>query len=305
MKERKLEARRTGRPRRSRRRKPFWPLYALNILLLIFAAAQVTRATRMEEPEPRTEMETLLDSREDIQAPVIQGAVDMTFRVGDTAAYFRGVTAEDDRDGSPRLEVDSTRVDLSAPGVYPLYYTARDASGNETRLEVSVTVLPRETEEDGTIDLAVEEILAGILTRDMTRRQQVEAIYAWAKEHIRYAGHTSRVDYRQAGYETITSGEGDCYGYFAATKLMLEALEIPNVDVCKVKRSDDDSEHFWSLVSVDGGATYYHFDATPRVGQTEELCLVTDLFLDSFDTFHDGCHNRDKSLYPATPEGWA
>ncbi|MCI6956969.1 MAG: transglutaminase domain-containing protein [Candidatus Faecousia sp.] len=305
MKERKLEARRTGRPRRSRRRKPFWPLYALNILLLIFAAAQVTRATRMEEPEPRTEMETLLDSREDIQAPVIQGAVDMTFRVGDTAAYFRGVTVEDDRDGSPRLEVDSTRVDLSAPGVYPLYYTARDASGNETRLEVSVTVLPRETEEDGTIDLAVEEILAGILTRDMTQRQQVEAIYAWAKEHIRYAGHTSRVDYRQAGYETITSGEGDCYGYFAATKLMLEALEIPNVDVCKVKRSDDDSEHFWSLVSVDGGETYYHFDATPRVGQTEELCLVTDLFLDSFDTFHDGCHNRDKSLYPATPEGWA
>ena len=305
MKERKLEARRTGRPRRSRRRKPFWPLYALNVLLLIFAAAQVTRATRMEEPEPRTEMETLLDSREDIQAPVIQGAADMTLRVGDTATYFRGVTVEDDRDGSPRLEVDSTRVDLSAPGVYPLYYTARDASGNETRLEVSVTVLPRETEEDGTIDLAVEEILAGILTRDMTRRQQVEAIYAWAKEHIRYAGHTSRVDYRQAGYETITSGEGDCYGYFAATKLMLEALEIPNVDVCKVKRSDDDSEHFWSLVSVDGGATYYHFDATPRVGQTEELCLVTDLFLDSFDTFHDGCHNRDKSLYPATPEGWA
>lgn len=305
MKERKLEARRTGRPRRSRRRKPFWPLYALNVLLLIFAAAQVTRATRMEEPEPRTEMETLLDSREDIQAPVIQGAADMTLRVGDTATYFRGVTVEDDRDGSPRLEVDSTRVDLSAPGVYPLYYTARDASGNETRLEVSVTVLPRETEEDGTIDLAVEEILAGILTRDMTQRQQVEVIYAWAKEHIRYAGHTSRVDYRQAGYETITSGEGDCYGYFAATKLMLEALEIPNVDVCKVKRSDDDSEHFWSLVSVDGGATYYHFDATPRVGQTEELCLVTDLFLDSFDTFHDGCHNRDKSLYPATPEGWA
>lgn len=305
MKERKLEARRTGRPRRSRRRKPFWPLYALNVLLLIFAAAQVTRATRMEEPEPRTEMETLLDSREDIQAPVIQGAADMTLRVGDTAAYFRGVTVEDDRDGSPRLEVDSTRVDLSSPGVYPLYYTARDVSGNETRLEVSVTVLPRETEEDGTIDLAVEEILAGILTRDMTRRQQVEAIYAWAKEHIRYAGHTSRVDYRQAGYETITSGEGDCYGYFAATKLMLEALEIPNVDVHKEKRSDDDSEHFWSLVSVDGGATYYHFDATPRVGQTEELCLVTDLFLDSFDTFHDGCHNRDKSLYPATPEGWA
>ena len=305
MKERKLEADRNGRPGRSRRRKPFWPLYMLNVLLLIFAAVQVTRAVRAEEPEPQTQIETFRDSREDNQAPVILGAGDLTVHVGETAAYFRGVTVQDDRDASPTLEVDSTRVDLSSPGVYPLYYTARNASGKETRLEVSVTVLPRETEEDGTIDLAVEEILMGILTPDMTRRQQVEAIYTWAKEHIRYAGHTSRVDYRQAGYEAITSGEGDCYGYFAATKLMLEALEIPNLDVRKVKRSDDDSEHFWSLVSVDGGETYYHFDATPRVGQTEELCLVTDLFLDSFDTFHDGCHNRDKSLYPATPEGWA
>ena len=305
MKERKLEADRNGRPGRSRRRKPFWPLYMLNVLLLIFAAVQVTRAVRAEEPEPQTQIETFRDSREDSQAPVILGAGDLTVHVGETAAYFRGVTVQDDQDTNPTLEVDSTRVDLSSPGVYPLYYTARNASGKETRLEVSVTVLPRETEEDGTIDLAVEEILTGILTPDMTQRQQVEAIYTWAKEHIRYAGHTSRVDYRQAGYEAITSGEGDCYGYFAATKLMLEALDIPNVDVCKVKRSDDDSEHFWSLVSVDGGETYYHFDATPRVGQTEELCLVTDLFLDSFDTFHDGCHNRDKSLYPATPEGWA
>lgn len=300
-----MEAHRTERPGRSGRRKPFWPLYALNVLLLIFAAVQVTRATRMEEPECQTEIAAFPDPREDSQAPVILGAGDLTVHVGETAAYFRGVTVQDDRDASPTLEVDSTRVNLSTPGVYPLYYTARNASGKEIRLEVSVTVLPREAEEDGTIDLAVEEILTGILTPDMTRRQQVEAIYTWAKEHIRYAGHTSRVDYRQAGYETITSGEGDCYGYFAATKLMLEALEIPNVDVCKVKRSDDDSEHFWSLVSVDGGKTYYHFDATPRVGQTEELCLVTDLFLDSFDTFHDGCHNRDKSLYPATPEGWA
>lgn len=302
MKERKLEAERTRRPRRARRRKPFWPLYALNVLLMIFAAAQVTRAARMEEPEPQPVIEAF---REDTQAPVILGTGDLTVRVGDTAAYFRGVSVQDDRDGNPRLEVDSTRVDLSAPGEYPLYYTARDAAGNVTTLEVRVKVLPQDAAEDEEIDRTVERILGEILSPDMTQRQQVEAIYAWAKEQIHYGGHTSRVDYRQAGYETITAGEGDCYGYFAATKLMFEHLEIPNVDVRKEKQDDGDSEHFWSLVSVDGGQTYYHFDATPRVGQTEELCLVTDLFLDSFDTFHNGCHNRDKSLYPATPEGWA
>ena len=302
MKERRFEAGKAGRPRRAGRRKPFWPLYALNALLLIFAAAQVTRAARMEEPEPQP---VIVESRGDTQAPVILGAGDLTVRVGDTAAYFRGVSAQDDRDGTPALEVDSTRVDLSTPGEYPLYYTARDAAGNGTTLEVLVKVLPRDAAEDEEIDRTVEGILEELLSPDMTQRQQVEAIYTWAKARIHYGGHTSRVDYRQAGYEAITAGEADCYGYFAATKLMFEQLGIPNVDVRKEKHDDSDSDHFWSLVSVDGGQTYYHFDATPRVGQTEELCLVTDLFLDSFDTFHNGCHNRDKTLYPATPEGWA
>ena len=302
MKERRFEAGKAGRPRRAGRRKSFWPLYALNALLLIFAAAQVTRAARMEEPEFQP---VIVESRGDTQAPVILGAGDLTVRVGDTAAYFRGVSAQDDRDGNPALEVDSTRVDLSTPGEYPLYYTARDAAGNGTTLEVLVKVLPRDTAEDEEIDRTVEGILEELLSPDMTQRQQVEAIYTWAKARIHYGGHTSRVDYRQAGYEAITAGEADCYGYFAATKLMFEQLGIPNVDVRKEKHNDSDSDHFWSLVSVDGGQTYYHFDATPRVGQTEELCLVTDLFLDSFDTFHNGCHNRDKTLYPATPEGWA
>ena len=302
MKERRFEAGKAGRPRRAGRRKPFWPLYALNALLLIFAAAQVTRAARMEEPEPQP---VIVESRGDTQAPVILGAGDLTVRVGDTAAYFRGVSAQDDRDGNPALEVDSTRVDLRTPGEYPLYYTARDAAGNGTTLEVLVKVLPRDAAEDEEIDRTVEGILEKLLSPDMTQRQQVEAIYTWAKARIHYGGHTFRVDYRQAGYEAITAGEADCYGYFAATKLMFEQLGIPNVDVRKEKHDDSDSDHFWSLVSVDGGQTYYHFDATPRVGQTEELCLVTDLFLDSFDTFHNGCHNRDKTLYPATPEGWA
>ena len=95
---------------------------------------------------------------------------------------------------------------------------------------------------------------------------------------------------------------GDCFGYFAVTKLLFERLGIPNIDVRKVKNFDGDSDHFWSLVSVDGGKTYYHFDATPRVGDGDDFCLVTDAFLDAYSDSHKGSHNRDKSLYPATPE---
>ena len=77
---------------------------------------------------------------------------------------------------------------------------------------------------------------------------------------------------------------------------------FPNIDVQKVRNFDDDSDHFWSLVSIDGGEHYYHFDATPRSGSGDSFCLVTDAFLNAYSGDHKGSHNRDESLYPATPE---
>ena len=82
----------------------------------------------------------------------------------------------------------------------------------------------------------------------------------------------------------------------------MDRLEIPNIDVVKVKNNAKDSNHFWSLVSVDGGKTWYHLDATPRVGTGDNFFLVTDKFMDDYSAKHNNCFNRDKSLYPATPK---
>jgi hypothetical protein len=82
---------------------------------------------------------------------------------------------------------------------------------------------------------------------------------------------------------------------------MFERLDIDNIDVRKVKNYEGDADHFWSLVSVDGGETWYHFDATPRIGGGD-FCLITDEALDEYSVNHKNSHNRDKSLYPATPE---
>ncbi len=100
----------------------------------------------------------------------------------------------------------------------------------------------------------------------------------------------------------LTTLRGDCYGYFAVAKLMFDRLKIPNIDVVKVKNYEEDSAHFWSLVSIDGGESYYHFDATPRIGDGDDFCLVTDAFLDAYSQAHKNSHNRDTSLYPATPQ---
>ena len=236
--------------------------------------------------------------------PVIQGVRDFTVYAGETVSCRSGVTVTDDCDLNPVLEVDTSELNLDVPGCYEIIYTATDSAGNVSRVAALVTVLERPENyiAPDTIDAAADKLLAEILSDGMTVREQVQAIYAWARTNISYGGHSDRTDYRQTAGHVLNGRSGDCFGYFAVTKLLFERLGIPNIDVRKVKNFDGDSDHFWSLVSVDGGKTYYHFDATPRVGDGDDFCLVTDAFLDAYSDSHKGSHNRDKSLYPATPE---
>lgn len=289
-------SRRKGKYRRARRTGDF-----VTILLLLVAAALLAAVGKMLVCDV---WDSIRYSVIDTAAPRISGAADITVHVGDAVRYLDGVSAQDDQDRAPKLTVDSSQVDLTKPGNYPVTYTATDASGNTVSQSVTVTVLEAEERlpQDQIINNAADELLGIMLEDGMTTKEQVTAIYNWARESLHYGGHTDRTDWRQAAYTMLTEKRGDCYGYFAVTKLLFERLGIPNIDVQKVKNSDSDSDHFWSLVSVDGGVTYYHFDATPRVGDGDDFCLVTDEFLDDYSAAHKNSHNRDKSLYPATPE---
>lgn len=270
-------------------------LSAMGIWLAVDPALDKVLALSTEPPVQST-------GPKDSQPPQIYGIQNFTVYQGDPVSYLSGVTATDDLDPEPQLDVDTREVDLSKPGTYTVTYTASDASGNLATACANITVLRKE---EGYADLETiytlaDELLAIILEGTTDTRQQVEAIYNWARTDIRYAGHSDRSDWRQTAYNVIRSGEGDCFGYFAATKLMFERLGIPNIDVQKVRNYEEDSDHFWSLVSVDGNH-YYHFDATPRYGDGDDFCLVTDAFLDAYSEQHKGSHNRDKSLYPQTP----
>ena len=285
---------------------------ALSFLLLILAAVRMVplltgcvQSDAVEFGQGATKpLESFQTFPSDTQAPEILGVKDFDVSVGDTAAYRAGITVTDDSDPEPSLEVDSSAVDLTTPGAYVLKYTATDAAGNHSTAIATVNVFEKQEDaaDADAISEAADAVIAQIITDDMTTREQVFAIYDWAHTSLSYGGHSDRSDWHQAAYEMLTEGTGDCYGYFAVTKLLFEQLEIPNIDVVKVKNYDGDSEHYWSLVSVDGGENYYHFDATPRKGQLSVLCLVTDAFLDEFSARNSNCHNRDTSLYPATPE---
>ncbi len=245
----------------------------------------------------------LLYIRDD-QAPSIWGARERQVYVGGTIAYREGVSVIDAVDPEPELRVDSSQVDLSTPGTYPLIYTATDANGNESSVETTVTVLelPEGWATAEEIDEVLEDLIQELKLESKTAKQQVYSIYGWCHENLKYQGHTDRSDVRQAAYHMLTTGTGDCYGYYALSKALFDMLGLPNIDVVKVKNHSEDSNHFWSLVSVDGGETYYHYDATPRVGQTESFCLITDEALDAYSAQNKNSHNRNKDLYPATPK---
>lgn len=289
--------------RKRRRRRNYNAL--LNILLLLIALIMLVGTVKafMDGVSDNSGID-FTDKPSDTTPPVLAGVRDLTLYQGDTVSYLSGVTATDDTDSTPQITVDAAAVDLSSPGVYEVVYLASDASGNVNRATATVIVLEKKA---GYVDLetiyaAADAKLAQIIRDNATVKQQVHDIYAWARLNLTYSGHSDRADWRQTAYTMLTDGTGDCFGYFAVTKLLFERLGILNIDVQKVRNSAGDSDHFWSLVSVNGGETYYHFDATPRAGDGDDFCLVTDAFLDAYSDTHKGSHNRDKSLYPATPE---
>ncbi len=257
-----------------------------------------------DEAANKTEVVVPLSIVEDTQGPEIKGVKDLTAYVGGTINYRKNIKLTDDYDKNPKLTVDSSAVDISKSGTYTVKYIATDSAGNVTEKTARVTVSTKvESNEDkklAAVDLA-DKILDSIIKDGMTVKEQVQAIYNWARGNIGYSGHSDKSDYRVEAYNALKNRSGDCFSYYAATKLMFERLGIPNIDVKKVKNYPSDSNHYWSLVSVDGGKTYYHFDATPRKGSGDDFCLVTDAFLDAYSNSHGKCHNRNKSLYPATP----
>jgi len=242
----------------------------------------------------------------DVTPPTILGVKDITVYAGDTVAYRSGVTVEDDRDENPALTVDSSNVDLTAPGTYTVTYTATDYTGNSASVTSTVSVREKQP---GYADIdviyeAADKLLTQIIKEGMNTEEQVRAVAQWVRYNCIFTGASVKDDWLQGAYRMINTRQGDCFNYFALTKLLLERLEIPNIDVTKVKNHPDDSNHYWSLVSLDGGETYYHVDTTPRTDATLFI-LVTDSYMDNYSAKHRNCFNRDKSLYPATPASFS
>lgn len=227
----------------------------------------------------------------DTEAPVITGARDLEFTVGDSGVYRKDIVVTDNYDENVELQVDATGVDLETEGAYPLIYRAVDASGNATEVAVTVYVSP-ESYSVAEVYAMADKVLAEIITDDMEPKDKLWAIFKYIRNNVGYINHSEKLNWVQAAYEAFTKKQGDCYVYACVSKVLLDRAGIKNMDIEKIPAK---SRHYWNLVDI--GEGWYHFDTTPRVDHPT-IFYWDDATLMEYSENHKLSHNYDHDLYP-------
>lgn len=241
----------------------------------------------------------------DLTAPDIYFAFDRTYYIGDIIDYTRDVKVDDNRDVNPTLTVDSEKVNLNKQGDYKVTYTAQDASGNKSNKTVTFHILANKPARYVPIDKVYEvadQILAKIITEDMTAEQKARQIYRYIRENVSYVNSTDKSDWVQAAYRGLTRKNGDCFIYYATSQMLLTRANIPNVMIEKKPGITKNRVHFWNIVLVESG--WYHYDTCPRTSGGF-FCLLTDAQLKDYIKEHGTgtSHVWDETIdYPERSE---
>lgn len=253
---------------------------------------QEVRILLTDEGGNTAQLTAKLTLQEDVDTPVITGAKDLTVYQGMSVSYKTGVTVTDDCMEDLQLLVDNSQVDLKTPGDYPLTYTATDAGGHSTQVQVTVHVLKQDYDINE-VDRLADEVLAQIITQDMTQYDKCQAIYNWVVRNIGYIDYSDKGNWVQGAWEGLVKKQGDCYVYFATSKELLTRAGIENLDIEKIPTT---RRHYWNLVNL--GTGWYHFDTTPRVSDHPRIFLWTEDELMAYSAIHYRAFNYDHSLYP-------
>lgn len=238
----------------------------------------------------------------DTTAPVIEVG-EIRINISDGIAWKKQATVTDNSDGKIDIKVDSSAVNTSVAGTYTVTYTATDESGNSSTATATVIVGTKEVTED-MLYTEIDRVIAQIIKPEMNTEAKVRTIYAYVQDSINYASTAKTDDFVYAAYMSLfSSGTGDCYSYFAASKAFFERLGIENIDM---KRASGGAvgEHYWNLVNIGTkeAPKWYHYDANPISGQySVSGCLLTDAQVEAYDAWRGEAYRKyDKSGIPAS-----
>ena len=248
---------------------------------------------------------------------MIQGVTKMQTVAGVRIDYLRGIKAIDLGDGTVEVKVqEPAGFDIKQPGTYEIVYSANDSAGNIGKETAELVVLPAVGSLDSLTSedvMRMGDYIVGELKKVTSygeRQGFARAIFDYVQTHMQYVNGTNNDDWQQAAVSALSLGYGDSANYYGLSRLLLTCAEFDNMMVERQSaqeiNQDDNAPkqvewyapHFWNLVRVNGA--WYHFDASPYYGGTD-FFLWTDAQIDYFSAMHGNCYERDKSLYPLTP----
>lgn len=96
-----------------------------------------------DEGKNKTEKKATLTVIKDTEKPVLEGLKDFSTTPGGKIDYLKDVTAKDNLDANPKIDVDSSKVDLSKVGTYDIIYTVTDQTGNKNTYTKKVNVVEK------------------------------------------------------------------------------------------------------------------------------------------------------------------
>lgn len=192
----------------------------------------------------------------------------------DTYRFKDHVKAVDARDGKVPVTVDTSKIKWNKEGIYKVYYTAKDKSGNKTKAWAKVQVYKPGVAEK------MADIILSTSIKSGSDVQKLRSIYEYVKGHCSYVGSGSHTNWRATAVKGIRNHSGDCFTYYSISKLLITRAGIPHIMIRRYPERTG-SNHWWNLVYVKGG--WYHFDTTPR-SRKGYFCLQTDAQLHMYST---------------------
>ena len=263
----------------------------------------VTQSAQIDVPS-ESETETAEAVVVDTEPPRLTGSEYIYVSVGSTVKYKSYVYAEDDIDPEPKMTIDNSAVDLSKEGQYPVIYTATDASGNSATKYCTIVVAAQSEPnvDEATIYALADEVLDRIINEDMTDLEKVFAVFFYVRDTFTYVKDNNYWEYKQEAYHMMTTLKDNCYANVCVSKLLLERLGFESYMV-EGEMGYVDEYHYWNMVSIDGGETWYHYDAAFWEWMDDEypMCMMTDEFATRISDAHDNIVDYAGSADVATP----
>ena len=236
--------------------------------------------------------ESTVNVAKDTTPPTI-GVTPIQIFLGDSVSYRKHTPVYDDFVGEIKLEIDSSRVDLNKVGEYTVTFTATDASGNVAVAEAPVSVTERPSVEAETHQM-IDDLLADMITDDMTDLEKLWAMYMWINTNIGYISTSDKSNYVKGAYDGLKSRLGDCYTYYSLVRIMAEHMGFEHREVV---RDSLTTEHYWNLIYYNGG--WYHLDTSRFIKGNARIFMLTDDEAAEWDaTYYRIGHIFDHTLHP-------